>query len=150
MNHASNTSSWKPLRWLRLDLILSRRHIYINSNPKPLTKFTTSSRSTEFKDIIQWNISQMIMKTTPISANVAISIAMQWGIPLSLWWKVNGNWGINMIRISWCRESHCRINTRVRRKKEMQKRSTVRITIWDLSRNVTHLNKVIWDRKIIT
>ena len=35
---------------MRLDLIFSMRDIYINSNLNPLTKFTSSSRSTDFKD----------------------------------------------------------------------------------------------------
>ena len=67
MSYGSSTSSWKPWRWVRLDLIFSMRDIYINSNLKPLTKFTSSSRSTEFKDILLWNIPQMIMKTVTIS-----------------------------------------------------------------------------------
>ena len=50
MNYGSSTSSWKPWRWVRLDLILSMRDIYINSNLNPLTNFTSSSRSTKFKD----------------------------------------------------------------------------------------------------
>ena len=50
MNYGSSTSSWKSWRWVRLGLILSMRDIYINSNLNPLTKFTSSSRSTEFKD----------------------------------------------------------------------------------------------------
>ena len=48
----------KPWRWVRLYLILSMRDIYINYNLNPLT-FTSSSRSTEFKDILpSLNISQ--------------------------------------------------------------------------------------------
>ena len=72
MNYGSCTSSWKPCRWVRLDLILTMRDIYINSNVSPLTKFT-SSRSTEFKDILTWNISEMITKTVPISTRIVIS-----------------------------------------------------------------------------
>ena len=34
------------------------RVIYINFNLNPLTKFNSSSRSTKFKDILTWNISQ--------------------------------------------------------------------------------------------
>ena len=50
MNYDNSTSSWKPWRWVRFDLIFSMRDIYINSNLNPLTKFTSSSsRSTEFK-----------------------------------------------------------------------------------------------------
>ena len=42
-------------------MIFSMRDIYINSSPNPLTKFTSSGRSNEVKDILPWNISQMIM-----------------------------------------------------------------------------------------
>ena len=82
MNYSSSTSSWKPWRWVRLDLILTMRDIYISSNLKPLTKFTSNSRSTEFKDIFPWNISQMITKTVPISTRIVISYAMKQDIPL--------------------------------------------------------------------
>ena len=80
MNYGSSTSSWKPWRWVRFDLmILTIRYIYINSNLNSLKKFTSSSRSTEFKDI-SCNISQMITKTVPISTRIVISCAMKWGI----------------------------------------------------------------------
>ena len=92
---------------MRLDLIFSMWHIYINSNLNPLTKFTSSSRSTELKDILPWNISQMITKTISISVKIVISYAMKQGMSL-------------------------------------------RITVWDQSRKVKHLSKVIGDRKIIT
>ena len=120
---------------------------YISSSLNPLTKFTGSSRSTQFKDISSHGMS---LKTVPISMRIVISNAMKWGIPLGIWWKVNGNWDNNMIRISQWRESHCRTNTSIRRKKEIQKSRTVRITVWDLIRKVSHLVEVIWDRKIIT
>ena len=71
MNYGSSTSSWKPWRWMRLDLIFSMRDIYINSNLNPLTKFTSSSRSTKVKDILPWNMSQMIMKTIPINRRIS-------------------------------------------------------------------------------
>ena len=86
--------------WVRLDLILSMRDTYINSNLNPLTKFTSSSRSTKFKDILPWNISQVITKAIPISTRIVISYAMKWSILLWSWWKVSGNWDSNMIRIS--------------------------------------------------
>ena len=44
-------------RLVRLDLILSMKDIYINSNLNPLTKFSSSSRNTWFKDNLPWNIS---------------------------------------------------------------------------------------------
>ena len=37
--------------------------INLNSNLKLLTKFPSSSKSTNFKYILPWNISQMITKT---------------------------------------------------------------------------------------
>ena len=48
MNYGSSTSSWKPWRWVRFDLIFTMRDIYISSNMNPLTKFTSSSRSIGF------------------------------------------------------------------------------------------------------
>ena len=98
MNSGTSTSSWKPWRWVRFDMIFPMRNIYINSNLKPLTKFNRSSRSTGFKYILRWNISQIITKTVPISTRIVISYAMKLGIPLWIWWKVKGN--SNLIRIS--------------------------------------------------
>ena len=51
MNYGSSARSWKPQRWMRLDLVFSMGDIYINSNPKPFTKLA-SSRSTVLKDIL--------------------------------------------------------------------------------------------------
>ena len=48
-----------------------------------------------------------------------------------------------LIRISQWRESHCRINTRVKRNKKPQKSKSVTVTVWDLSRKVNHLSKVV-------
>ena len=150
MNYGSSTSSRKPWRSVRLELIFSMRDIYINSNLNPLTNFTSSSRSTKFKDIFPCNISQLITKTVPISTRIVISYAMKRSILLLIGWKVNGNWHNNTIRISQWRESHCRTNTSIRRKKQIQKSRTMRIAAWDPSRKFNHLSKVIWDRKIIT
>ena len=60
MNYGSNTSSWKLWRCERLDLISPMRDTYINSNLNPLIKSTSSCRITELKDILPWNIPQMI------------------------------------------------------------------------------------------
>ena len=90
-NYDSSTSSWKPWRWVKFDLILTMRDTYIIFNLKPLTKFTSSSRSTEFKDILLWNISQMITKIIPISKTIVISYLMKGGIPFWVWSKVNEN-----------------------------------------------------------
>ena len=90
-NYGSSTFSWKPWRWVRFDLILLMRDIHINSSLNPLTKFMSSSRTTEFKDILPWNISQMITKTVPIGTRTVISNAMKQDISLWIRWKVNGN-----------------------------------------------------------
>ena len=74
LNYASSTSCWKPRRWVRLDLILTIKNIYINSNLNRLTKFT--SGSTEFKDILQWNISQRSQRLSKSTRQS--SQAMRW------------------------------------------------------------------------
>ena len=43
-------------------------------------------------------------------------------------WKLR----YNMIRSSQWRQSHCRTNTSIRRKKKIQKSRTMIITVWDL------------------
>ena len=80
----------------------------LNANLNPPTKFTSSSRRTEFKDILQWNIPQMITKTIPISTRIVISNAMKRGFPFWIWWKVTGNWDNKMIRVFQWRGSHGR------------------------------------------
>ena len=129
---------------------LTCRNIYISSNLNPLTKFTRSSRNIKFKDILPWNISQMITKTVPISTRIDTSHAMKQDIPFQIWQKACRNWDNNTIKTSQWRESYCRTNTTMRRKKEIQKSGTMRITVWDLSRKVNHLKNIIWDRNIIT
>ena len=48
-----------------------------------------------------------------------------------------------MIRISKWREKHCRTDTSVRKKKEIQKSRTLRVTVRDSSRKVNYLSKVV-------
>ena len=55
-----------------------------------------------------------------------------------------------MIRISLWRESLCKTVTSFRRKKKIQKSSTMKITVWDLSGKVNHLIKVVFDLNIVT
>ena len=98
MNYGSSKSSWKPWRWVRLDLLLTMRVIYINSNLDSLTKFTSSSWSTELKDIFPWSISQMITKTIAISMTIVIMLYNERGLSdLSL---MENQWDNNMIRVS--------------------------------------------------
>ena len=131
MNYGNSISSWKPWRWVRLGLILMMSDTYINCSLNPLTKFTSSNRSTEFKDIMPWNISQMIMKTIPITIRIVISYVIKPGIPLWVWQKVNGHWD-NIIRISEWREHHCTTNTRFRRRRKPKRAelSELQLGIW--------------------
>ena len=111
-----NYHSWKPRRWVKFDLMLTIKDIYINTNLNPLTKFTSSSRSSEFRNILQWNISKMITKTVPISTRMVLTYVMKPSIPLWIWWK-------SMVTetTTWSEfsngESHCRTNTSIRRNK---------------------------------
>ena len=91
----------------------------------------------------------MIIKTTSISTRMVKSYAMKWGISFWVWWRVTGNWD-NNIRISQSREIHGRTSISIRKKKQTQKSWTVWVILWDPSRKVIHLIKVIWARKIIT
>ena len=65
-----------------LDLVLSMRDIYINANLNPHARFTASSTSTDFKDILPQNISQIIMTTILISIRIVIGNTMKWDISL--------------------------------------------------------------------
>ena len=94
--------------------------VYVNSNLNIFTKLTSRKRSTEFKDILPWNISQMIKKTIPISARIVISYPMKWDISLLIWWKVNEKWDNNMIRVSQWTESASRANASVKKKKKKE------------------------------
>ena len=116
--------------------------------PEPTYKFTSSSTSTDFKNILPWNFSQIIRKTVPSGMRIVISHVMKWGTPLWVW-KVNGNWDNNMIGISQSRENHCRTNMSVRRT-EISKRAG----LWKLQSGIQvrklTMSKIVWDRKIIT
>ena len=65
---------------MRIDLVLMMSNIYINSNLNRLTKFTSSSKITQFKDILFWNISQIITKSIPISTRIVISSVIKQGM----------------------------------------------------------------------
>ena len=76
------------------------RDIYIIFNLTPLTKIFSISRNTDFKDILPWNISQMIIKTVTISTR----IVMLWdkmGRPVvsltEIQWKLRQQHDQNMI-----------------------------------------------------
>ena len=100
---------WKPWSWVSFELILTMRDICINSNLDSLTKFTSSSGNTQFKDILPWNISEMITKTIPISSRI-VNLCNEMKCPvLSL---LESHQKLRQhIRIFQWTEPHCRINT---------------------------------------
>ena len=53
--------------------------IYINSNLNH-SQNSLAAAEAEFKDVLPWNISQMITKTIPISTRIVISHTMKQGI----------------------------------------------------------------------
>ena len=97
-----------------LDLIFRMINLCINSNLDPPTNISSSSRRTEFKDILPWNIFWVITKTIPTSTEIVTSYAIKC-ILFWVWLKVSGNWDNNMIRMSQWRESHYRTNACIRR-----------------------------------
>ena len=52
--------------------IYEEGYIYMHSSLDPLTKFSSTPTSTEFKDIFQWKIPQMITKTIPIHTRIKL------------------------------------------------------------------------------
>ena len=130
MSCDSSESCWKPCWWFRFDLILTMRDIYIYCNMNPLKKFT-SSRSTEFKDIFPWMILPNDHEDHPNQHENSHKLCDGMGqLVLRLLesqWKLRQQYGQN----SQWKESHCRANTSVGRKKEIWKSRTVRITVRD-------------------
>ena len=126
------------------------KDIYINSSMNPLTKFTSSSRNTEFKDILPWSICQTIRKTILIRTRIVICYVMKWASCFEFIGKSMETENNNTIGISQWRESQCKTNTSIRRKKEIQRSKTLRLTVREPSRKLNHLSKIIRDRKMIT
>ena len=147
MNYGSSISIWKP--WEECYLIFTMGNIYINSNLNPFTKFTRSSRNTEFKAVFSWKISEVIMKTVPISKGMVISHVMEWVISYWVWGKVNGNWANQMIRILQWRQSMV-VQILASEEINFQISRTVTVTVRNPNRKVSHLSRVIWHRKTLT
>ena len=103
---ANHGNKWGLTWFLQWEILTSTS--YINSDLNPLKKFTSSSRSDEFKDILTWNISEMITKIIPISKKIVTSHSTKQGILFWVRQKITGNWDNNMTRISQWRESYCR------------------------------------------
>ena len=115
MNYSSSKSIWKPWIWVRfivwgLKVYMSEIYtsipVWTQFQSETITKFTTTSRKSEFKDILPWNIFQMITKTIPINTIPIISYTIKRGIQFWVWRKVKQNWENNLIRISLRRETN--------------------------------------------
>ena len=85
-------------------------------------------------------ISQMITKTFPISMRI-ISYAIKWGIPLWIWWKVNGNWDNNMITISQWRGSFVE---QILASEDRNK--SIRVGLWESQSGIPVGKLTIWVR----
>ena len=122
----------KLWRWMMLHLIFMTRDINI-TNLDPVIKFwSSSSKSTQFS------------KTIPISTIIIKSCEMEISISLWGWKKIKEKYNSDIIRIFQCRESYCRTNTRVRRKKLSKRSTTQRIKVMEWSLKVNSLSKVDW------
>ena len=88
--YGSSTSSWKPWKWMKLDLIFMMRDKSIPARTHP-QKFSTSSRNTKFNDILSWSITQMITKTIPVCMRILMSYTVKRDITFWVWRRVNGN-----------------------------------------------------------
>ena len=68
------------------DLIIPMRDTFTNSNLGLLIKLRRRrrrrSRTNEFKDVLSWNISQMITMTIPINTRIIKKQAKKGSIPL--------------------------------------------------------------------
>ena len=140
MRYGSTTSSWKTWTWLTLGLIFTMSDIFINSNQASLTKFTNSCKGTEFKDVLPWNISEIIKKAVQISTRIVMNYAVKRGILLWVWWKFNGNWDKKMIRKK--KRTTSEGIKKSKRAGLVRSQSGIRVG------KLNHVSKVIWDRKI--
>ena len=108
-------------------------------------KFFSSSKSTEFKNIFPWNISQMIINTVPSSTRIIISYGIKQSIPFQFdrksmetetaTWSELPNWGKAIVE-------------QVLALEEIDKYK--RAGLWESQsgiRKVNHLSKVIWEQQ---
>ena len=107
MNYSSSTSSWKPRRWVSLDLILMLMDIYINSDLNPLT---SSSRSTESNPPIE-HLS-IDLEDCPNKLENSYKLYNETGHPIVI--LAESQWKLRQ-QHDW--ESYCRTNTSLRRNK---------------------------------
>ena len=85
MNYSSSTSSWKPSRWVRLELMLTMRYICINSTLNHSQNSLAAAEALSLK-ISSHGTSLKYYKDHPISTRIVISYMVKWAIPFWVWW----------------------------------------------------------------
>ena len=94
---------------------------------------------------------QMITKTIPISMRIVISYVMEWGSLFWDYWKVNGNWDSNTVRIPNERKAIVEQIQVLEERKKFERaelwESQSGIRLWKLTKIKS---KIIWDWKIMT
>ena len=100
VNYGRSPSSWKPCRWVKLDLIDTMRDITHQFQSELHHKAHQQQQKHRIWRYPPMKHLSMITKTIPISTRIVISYVMKRDIPFWVWQKVNGNWDNNMISFS--------------------------------------------------
>ena len=115
--------------------------IYSSTPTRPHSQNSQNScKGTEFKDVLPWNISEIIKKAVQISTRIVMNYAVKRGILLWVWWKFNGNWDKKMIRKK--KRTTSEGIKKSKRAGLVRSQSGIRVG------KLNHVSKVIWDRKI--
>ena len=111
-NYDSSTSCWKPWTWVRFDLILTMRDIYINSSWTNSQNLLATADALSLKNVPMENLSNN-HKDCPNQYDNSHKLYNKSGHPafslIESQWKLTNN----MIRIFQWKETHCRTNTSV-------------------------------------
>ena len=117
-------------------------YIYINSNLNLFTKCTRKFRDpklTKFH-IFPWNISQMIIKTVPISKRIVISYTIKRGISFWVYPNFNGSWDNNLSHFPNGAKSF--VEQILMSEDRNKSKRIVRVTVRDPCCKINHLRKV--------
>ena len=115
---------------------------------KPPTKFTGSSKRTEFKDILPWITCKMITTNVPISPRIVMNYAMKRDICC----EDDGMWMETETTLSEFLNGGKAFVEEIlaSQKRNKSKRAWHWESVWNPSRKGNYLSKVVWNRNIIT